>query len=178
MEDKKKGSSLRPNSLSQPFHFNISCHINSSLSVHTPFMFLNASFSQQMNSARIKICQGFICGSWKETSQVLFLRFPRETLSLTSSHYCDMREEWVCSVDLLDAGLGVWMWGPEALISPLQAWWSRPWCSSSASWSPFSSLSCQSCTDRIWSCFRSCGACGERRRFAHSLNFSGSGLHD
>lgn len=87
--------------------------------------------------------------------------------------------EWVCSADLSDAGHGFKaVKGPDALISPLQAWSSRPWCSSSASWSPSSSLSCPSCTDRIWSSFRSSWACGENRHSSYLLKISVHRPHD
>lgn len=127
-----------------------SCRINSTV-CSPPVCICNSN----INSARIKICQCFICED--------ILRFPRESHSSPLPLLCYESRVGV---------QGVKRWGPEALISPLQAWSSRPWCSSCAFWSPSSSLSCPCCTDRIWSSSRSCGACGERRHISESSNFS------
>lgn len=86
--------------------------------------------------------------------------FPSENVFLT---HPSLWSEGGVGVRCWFVGCWTWwkLWGPEALISSLQAWSSKLWCSFFAFWSLSSSLSYRSCTDRIWSSLRSCGACGE-----------------
>lgn len=87
--------------------------------------------------------------------------------SSSPSFWCG-REGWC------DFFWGGW-WGNvgHSLIFFLQACWSRPWCSSSAFWWPSSLSSSQFCTGNIWSSFRCCWACGERRCGTCSRNTCG-----
>lgn len=87
MADKKRSPPPhRANRLSQLFHLNISCHVNSTLSVHTSFMLLNAS--QDLSG----FCMWFMKGYLHKLGS------------------CDARGERACCVDLLDAVLGVKLW--------------------------------------------------------------------
>lgn len=70
--------------------------------------------------------------------------------------------EWLCDC-FWNVSHSLMLWIHAALIFFLQAWSSRPWCSSSAFWWPSSSLSSQFCTERILFSFRCCGACGKFR---------------